>query len=1431
MRKNISKLLALLLILALVLPVTITGHAMETTAAAEQETVSETEKLSMQEEASEEDGTKAEALQEEILQEEISQEEISQEETSQEEEPTGTSETVETKENPESPVNDLAENEETLPGYDPTSVLFTSTYMASATQYPFEYDAETKTYTVTIPDLNSALWVGVKADEVNYELLTHTNQQITSQSVKHGQSAEKTNAECKTLALFDSYKSLQFPNFIITGNKNDEGFCKGYFTVTDGDVTETFYIDVVRGPLHLKEFTPLNHDLWTNDNYGTAATFDPEIFDYTVQVSPEEESFAFSYRFLYSEVDSIKARGFDRREGYVLNVKNTTLGDETGTDYDVDLDSNAAVTAETPLSKEDAKQELVLTVKDAAGINIAGEYHVTILKSTPCKLRFAVDPAEANIYLVMDSSSTRVWPEKDGSYLIYPYVGYRYNITCPGYVGQDNRANPNCDPGTGLYYAQGDDEVRVSLAKAKTNRELDISLTTDWSTFRGNNENNGVVDYPTPIKSEDAVMYWASKIGNGYDTAAAGSPILVDGYLYTYAADQIFKVDTITGEIVASGKMVGGSSFAINNPTYADGMIFIALSGGVIQAFNAVTLESVWVYEPSSTSAVFGGQPNCPIAYCDGYIYTGFWNSETKKANFVCLTTTDEDPDRTDEIKIASWCHVDKGFYWAGAYACEDFVLVGTDDGNTGWENPSDILSLDPKTGKILDRVNAFTGDIRSGIAYDKATDAYYFTDKGGEFCRFKVNADGTIPRDSIRIVTLSNGSGGVAMSTSTPAIYNGRAYIGVCGTGQFTRYSGHNITVIDLETMEIAYRVETSGYPQTSAVVTTAYDKGDGTVYVYFLDNYTPGMMRVIKDRPGQTEPDPDSLETETYTLNGQVKEVSVARTLFTPAGVQSQYCICSPVVDASGTMYFKNDTGYMMAVGFAVDRLEIAQKPAKTVYQEGETFHPSGMKVNVVYQNGTKKDISKYITYYTEPLTEDDDIIDIGFSLFQDDADIPYQDTYQDGVRKTGVRYHIDGTSIKIKFKASPCAGNHNWGSAIVTKKASYTEKGEKTYYCTVCGAEKTEVIPQTELFTADNVMIEDSVGKAGIHFDVAQKQKLAAALQATYGSNDDLIKAAQSGVKLSVVLQASVSKDIPAASSVKTALDGLTYTEGGIAYGVVKYYDLTACLVKKYKNGETEKQEITSLNKTVDIRFDLGDASYYADTDYYVIPVEEDVAKNALKTSVSKEKTAVVSTDTLGTYALGYIRKTPKTASAKFSAVLTGETAIYLSWTAVPGVSGYRIYYAKKGKTLKLYKSLTGTSLTFKGLAKKTGYQFKVVPYLNVKLNSSTTKTYVSKGTKSVTAITLAGVSAFKIKKAGKKKIRISWGSLTAAKGYQIYQSTKKSKGYKLIRTVGKVKKATITVKAKKKYYYKIRAYALNGKKKVYGSWSKAVAFKLK
>ncbi len=43
------------------------------------------------------------------------------------------------------------------------------------------------------------------------------------------------------------------------------------------------------------------------------------------------------------------------------------------------------------------------------------------------------------------------------------------------------------------------------------------------------------------------------------------------------------------------------------------------------------------------------------------------------------------------------------GFYWAGAYVCDEFVLIDTDDGESGYtDGHARIVSLNPTSGSVL---------------------------------------------------------------------------------------------------------------------------------------------------------------------------------------------------------------------------------------------------------------------------------------------------------------------------------------------------------------------------------------------------------------------------------------------------------------------------------------------------------------------------------------------------------------------------------------------------------------------------------------------------------------------------------------------------------------------------------------------------------
>ena len=636
-----------------------------------------------------------------------------------------------------------------------------------------------------------------------------------------------------------------------------------------------------------------------------------------------------------------------------------------------------------PLTGTIETQDVTITVENDKAPDGIGEYTLHVLKSPPVDATFTLNPGTALLTVYETMSGQRLWPDANGTFQFCEGYSYRYGLTNYGYVSKSGTLSVTRDENNALVIQDGADVYPVteteagggalaitwSLTTAEKNNTLQPELPSWWPNFRGKDSNNGVTDARIPNAAESGTLYWANQLGQGIDADAVGSPILVNGEIITYAGDKIYRVDPVNGQVLAVGDMDHKSSFSITPPTYAEGMIFVALSNGTVQAFNALTLESLWLFKDP-----LGGQPNCPLTVYNGYLYTGFWNSETGNANFVCLSVTDEDPAQTKESKCVSWYHTARGgYYWAGSYACDDFVLVGTDDGTNGCTSPtSSLLALDPKTGAVLDRWDGLDGDIRSTVAYDSQTDACYFTSKGGTFYSLQMTkTDAGWEMTNSWSVKLNNGSNNPPMSTCTPAVYNRRAYVGVSGAGQFSAYSGHNITVIDLHDRTIAYSVQTQGYPQTSGLLTTAYEEESGYVYVYFFDNMTPGKLRVLRDKPGQTSA--DYLTTEgSYTT---------AYALFTPTGKQAQYAICSPVVDEYGTVYFKNDSAHLMAFGSTIKSIVVTKMPDKTAYADGEAFDPTGMVVTATYANGKQRDITKYVTFDLETITKDQTAVTITF------------------------------------------------------------------------------------------------------------------------------------------------------------------------------------------------------------------------------------------------------------------------------------------------------------------------------------------------------------------------------------------------------------------------------------------------------------------
>lgn len=100
------------------------------------------------------------------------------------------------------------------------------------------------------------------------------------------------------------------------------------------------------------------------------------------------------------------------------------------------------------------------------------------------------------------------------------------------------------------------------------------------------------------------------------------------------------------------------------------------------------------------------------------------------------------------------------------------------------------------------------------------------------------------------------------------------------------------------------------------------------------------------------------------------------------------------------------------------------------------------------------------------------------------------------------------------------------------------------------------------------------------------------------------------------------------------------------------------------------------------------------------------------------------------------------------------------------------------------------------------------------------------------KAATSVKKPARVVIKSLKKSKKKVTLKWKQVADANGYQIYM--KKGKGkYKRIKTIKNPKKIKLIKKKLKKgitYRFKVRAYKLNGTKKIYGTYSKIKKIKL-
>ena len=400
------------------------------------------------------------------------------------------------------------------------------------------------------------------------------------------------------------------------------------------------------------------------------------------------------------------------------------------------------------------------------------------------------------------------------------------------------------------------------------------SLSAAWPGYKGTDETGVVRGLATPVpgSSTYARLDWAQSRTTTSMFVNASDAIIVNGEVYDAAQAQLYRRDASTGVVLDEARLAA-SVDSTARLQYADGLILVPLHGGRIQALTADTLTTVWVSAalPASTSAsgkAVDQQLLSSITVRDGKAYFSTVapdGSDSCGGYVACVSLADGS---------LVWSHegTDAGYYWTGAVPTSAGVLTANDEGR--------VSLLDPATGEELSSVELGTR-CRAQLAVSGNT--VYAVTTDGTLHELFLGSEGSLTAGS----SVRFGS----YSTSSPVVCDGRIYVG--GSTSANQTDGA-LFVIDLGTMEVEHEVlvpkvevehqagtgEVKGTPLVSVAA-------DGNTYVYFTCNGKPGGVYAY--RLGDAE----------------------ATTLYQPASDLWQYCMSSIACDASGNLYYFNDSG----------------------------------------------------------------------------------------------------------------------------------------------------------------------------------------------------------------------------------------------------------------------------------------------------------------------------------------------------------------------------------------------------------------------------------------------------------------------------------------------------------------------------------------
>ncbi|NMF56002.1 DUF4430 domain-containing protein [Collinsella sp. KGMB02528] len=398
-----------------------------------------------------------------------------------------------------------------------------------------------------------------------------------------------------------------------------------------------------------------------------------------------------------------------------------------------------------------------------------------------------------------------------------------------------------------------------------------------WSAFAGGKANGSVVEVPTPSGAAESAWDEPADIKGG--AKGVSDLLIIDGNICAVKGDRIVLIDSETGKKELASCSIGANNGYFCRPAYKDGYLVVPFEDGSLGIFVLDKKDgqySIACRYKTPSLGIKDTQALTSVTISGGKAYAGFTVVDGSEGALVCVDLASGKVDWTTDKK-KSETNENEGYYWAGAAASGDDIIIGNESGK--------VALIDGSNGKELSSVSVGT-PVRSGIVAVEAGE-------NGDGTYLAVSRDnGTLYkiRRSGNRLTMENEGKGVAfaaISTSTPAVSNGLAY--VCGMD----IEGYGtLSVIDLSTMSVKKSIRADKGESKSAPLVSV--QGNDT-YVYFTCNALPGGVYA-------------------YKLGDDA-----AQMIFTPDAKYREYCTASIICDEKGNLYYANDSGRLFKLAGA--------------------------------------------------------------------------------------------------------------------------------------------------------------------------------------------------------------------------------------------------------------------------------------------------------------------------------------------------------------------------------------------------------------------------------------------------------------------------------------------------------------------------------